>query len=564
MSPRRWGGGDRPRGHGRGQSEVLGSILIFALVISLLATIQVTGIPASNEQVELDHNLRVQEDMQDLSGSVLEVATRGSETAISFEFGTRYRSHLLFLNPPPAYGSLQTAPVGQIVVENATADGQTSDYLNGNTHAFETNALEYRPIYNRYRNAPTTVYEYPTLSNRFKRGEQLLNEVRLVDGRRITLVMVSGNLSTQRLSTGPVDIVPMSAPAQPVAVTNASAGPLTIRLPTRLSNATWRAALAEEYVSNGGYIVDQRYDAAAEGPSTLTLRLAAGESYRLRMARVGLNTAAAAEAPRYLVDVTGNNTFVRKGAQQQVVVEVRDRYNNPVSGIPVVANTTNLTDGTITAVSPLGSPTRAVSDEAGRARFIYQAPSTGVAGIEHRSFSLDLPTRSGPAGRVPFTVEVREQTLSGDPSPTGDDEATGSGYPSFTRLEATADNVDTSSASVEQVSFTYNATDDLAIREILLNITAVEDRTQERVGSRGNLPAKGPETVGLDPAVGDSSVDIAGAQRLRLNVTVIDISGNRRTCIGWVEAPDETITMGSASNGGTPFDCSTTRAAEGS
>lgn len=72
----------------------------------------------------------------------------------------------------------------------------------------------------------------------------------------------------------------------------------------------------------------------------LALELERNERYRLRMAKVGVGTGFDRPDAAYLTSVTGERVTVPENGTTDVVVEVRDRFNNPVPGVLVSANTT--------------------------------------------------------------------------------------------------------------------------------------------------------------------------------------------------------------------------------
>jgi hypothetical protein len=542
---------------GRGQTEVLGAVLVFGLVVALLVTLQLYAVPSANARVEFDHSLRTQASMQELSSATLAAAVRDREEVVTVEYGTRYPSRLFLLNPPPASGSLRTVDLGPVVLRNVRADGEALDHLDGSTHVFESRAVEYRPDYAAYHEAPTTVYEYPVTYSRFATAERVLDGGELVSGDRITLVTLEGDVAASRVGPAPVHLVPVSAATRPIAVTDDGVDPIRIELPTRLSNETWRTVLADEYVSAGGSIAAQTYvDGVDGGPGTLVLEFETGRSYRLRIARVAVGEAPTGPEPsHYLAEGHGDHTALRLGEESLVSVEVRDRYNNPVTGAPVVATPGA---GTLGELTPRAGGATAFSDDEGRAWFTYRAPATGVAGVAADAFDITLDGASGDAARIPFTVELRGSKAGGGGGDGGTDGTDGA--PTFHTLSATADDVDTSPPSVEQVTLEYDTSAALPIYEVTVlveHVPAPPSSAVTTVADRGSLPATGQETLGLQVhGNGNSnSWNLQGQPALRVTVTAVDTVGETVTCVGTIADPDETITLTSATDGGVPFAC---------
>ncbi|MFB6283247.1 MAG: hypothetical protein ABEK59_04835, partial [Halobacteria archaeon] len=66
----------------------------------------------------------------------------------------------------------------------------------------------------------------------------------------------------------------------------------------------------------------------------------------------------------YITDVKGNNTAVTFDTQTQIIVEVRDQYNNPVSGVELRPGTP--------VYGRILPPKEKVTGTDGRASFIYE------------------------------------------------------------------------------------------------------------------------------------------------------------------------------------------------
>ncbi|WP_439027156.1 Ig-like domain-containing protein [Haloarchaeobius sp. DT45] len=365
-------------GDERGVSPVLGGILVFGLVLSLLALTQVSLVPAMNGQVEFDHNQGVQEDFEALHSSTYRVASTGAPESTSIELGTRYPSRMFLVNPAPASGSLSSDPLG-VTIGNVTAlDADTREYLQslGYTLDVDTSSLVYQPRYNQYRNAPVTVYEYGVVYNRFDgSATTLVADEGFIDGNRITLVAVATDLNEQRVGSKQLTVHPVSAPAQSVAVTNTTGTTLTLTVKTTMPEARWDEILADQLVANGGTVASYTYTTGATY-NTLVVRLAAGEVYTLRLAGIGIEetTSTPALDPTYLVKQNGGDRYLTVGAREQLTVQVRDAYNNPVSGVTLNA-VVGSGPGSVTALSPQ-------TDENGKATFQYDTGAgNGTASV---------------------------------------------------------------------------------------------------------------------------------------------------------------------------------------
>ena len=377
----------------------VGAVLLFGMLIISMATYQATVVPDQNKGVEFNHNQKVQGQMQDLRNSVVSVPSGDGGSSVTVDLGTTYPSRTLFVNPGPAYGSLRTVGTDNesvnISVENATVpntDDATYDVWNGTEREFGTGAVVYRPNYNEYDNAPTTIYEHSLLYNQFRNANLTVSDQRLVNGRTISLVTVDGNLSENGMGSASVTAEPVSASSNSITVEGDGA-PINITVPTRLGNDTWREALAEEI--DKGNVVGMSHESGPGEYTLLTISLNESRTYDLQMAKVGLGPGVDDEpSDPYVVDVAGDGETVSPDENQTLVAEVRDEYNNPVSGRDVNASVSGSAGGTVT-------PTVGTTGSDGRVAFTYDPDSTGTATIE-----ANISASGGDRKRVEFEVQV--------------------------------------------------------------------------------------------------------------------------------------------------------------
>jgi hypothetical protein len=335
----------RIRRDDRGLSEVLGSILVFALVVSVLATIQVSGVPALNERVEFEHNAGVQADVRGFASAVDTAAATGVDQPVDVKTGVRYPPRLFLVNPGPTAGTLATTGDDTVAFDNLRAlDPDAGDFLDGSP-TYTSTGLVYQPTYNVYTAAPETRYEYGVVYNvDDDGGVSVLDEGGLVSGSRISLTALSGELAVSGGDAVSFTAVPTSGPGTVVSVTD-DGDPLTLTLETRLPAAVWRDVLADELDTDGadGGTDDGRYvtgvdcpgvaDAApCDGPLTITFE--PGYTYGLRLAQVSLDGGAGAAVPAYVTTPGVAQGFPAAGGETSVLV--RDRFNNPLAGVDVL------------------------------------------------------------------------------------------------------------------------------------------------------------------------------------------------------------------------------------
>jgi hypothetical protein len=278
-----------------------------------------------------------------------------------------------------------------------------------------TTALVYAPNYNEYDGAPVTRLEPWALVNRFDERTLAVSRDTFVDGRRVSLVAFDGNRSTGRVGALPVTVEPTSAPAQAVSVT-AGDEPITVSVPTAIPEDTWAELLAPELDGSGDPTNDRYvagYDCADPAPEPcgrLTVTLEANATYDLRLGEVGLASDATDERAAYLTAVDGDDATVREGSRQRLVVEARDRFDNPVSGV--------LVDATVAAEGDAEDAGRlrqvnATTAADGRAAFVYEAPAS-VEGAVDATVTLRFGPGDAPRRAVTMSLQAVGPVATGN------------------------------------------------------------------------------------------------------------------------------------------------------
>ncbi|PCR89854.1 Ig-like domain-containing protein [Natrinema ejinorense] len=505
----------------RAVSPVIGAILMFALLLALLALLQTTAIPALNEGLEFQHNERVQTDVGAVDRRSDRVAATGTSETVSIESGLRYPPRLFFVNPPPAAGTVRTTDPRMIEIANATAAGETGDYWNGTPRTFETRSLEYVPDYNEYGNAPVTVAEPWVVYDRFDETAATRAEQDLVDGRRIEFVALAGERSVSRPDDVSIDIEPTSAPTRTVTVDDGNE-PITLTIPTRLPADEWKTLLADE-LDPAGDPDDDRYVTAIDCQQAppdpcgqLTLTLEQGATYELRLGAVALGSGVGDVDAAYLTDIEGNATAIPESGRQRLVVEARDRFDNPVSGVHVTGSVSG--DGTVRAVD-------SVTDAEGRATFVYDAPDD-VDGT--RDVEPTLRIGDGPSRETSFEIRVMDR--DGGPNTGGGSGDGGSSGPGSEPSVTITDVVATGNSGQDRYDVTLE--------------TVAPDGTVDSVDLQLRNPTTGRslDSASVPPGGGTVTVSTQGNSRLsayRIVATATDADGNTWT--------DETTVGGNGS-----------------
>jgi|AntRauTorcE11897_2_1112592.scaffolds.fasta_scaffold00002_195 hypothetical protein len=342
----------------RGQSVVIGTVILFGFLILALGVYQVQVVPTDNANVEFDHSQAVEGDFVDVRNSILTAGRTGDARSTSLKLGTTYPGRTFFVNPPPVSGSLSTTEPRALRVTNVSvdADGNAGAYWANRTKgtdeiSFDTRSLRYAPEYNELRDGPDLVYEQSLVIAEFDGAVLGRTGQTVVKGeqKQIQLTALDGELSESGVDRRSVDPDPISESRRSLALSG-TADPIVVEIPTDVP---------EEKASDLETAWERRLEDGANvtvAGGTVRIELGGSENYRLALAKVGVGTGATVpdESDGYVTRVPGSD-----GA---AVVEVRDRFNNPVAGAAVEVDvggnvSTVLTDDDGRAsVTPDGSP----------------------------------------------------------------------------------------------------------------------------------------------------------------------------------------------------------------
>jgi flagellin-like protein len=320
----------------RGVSEIVGAILVFALVVMLISIMQTVAVPNQNQEIEVQHSVDVQGDMVKYHQVASEVATSGTEQSVAIQTGTGYPARLLFFNPPRVQGTLETSAQGTVEIDNIRSpDGEVDNYITDDQNgqlALDSRTMQYRGNYNEYQNPPVIKYEYGILYNEYDDASVVANPGTLIDGTDINLLFLAGEYAQTSSTTQSVGVQPVSAPARTVPIehdgSTGSTGNLRIELQSDLPEQRWEDAY-ESPTNN----VEDIYKPT--NTNTVVIELDESKTYNLRMSRIALEKDVQKPDGYYVVPAGEGTTSVSEGETTNVKFEVRDEYNNPVSDVPV-------------------------------------------------------------------------------------------------------------------------------------------------------------------------------------------------------------------------------------
>jgi len=267
----------------RGQSEVVGAILLFGIFILALGLLQTYFVPQEIAATEQNHVEEVSDDFTEMYASIGDAAGSNRERSASLSLGTRYGVSTVFLTPPPARGSITSESVGSIT---SPSEGPFTDLDNGlvedvcGLSDVESRAITYEPRYNEYKNAASHTYE-AGVHYRMVDSAGLKNSQRLVDDESgVTTIHLTpithGSIRESGTSREPITFKPgVTGETGTFAVD--SSDQVTIEIPVQNSDG-WNATFDGDLVST------------SSTEATLTLD-EEERDYRIKCTPIGINTA---------------------------------------------------------------------------------------------------------------------------------------------------------------------------------------------------------------------------------------------------------------------------------
>ena len=451
------------RADDRAQATQVGAVLLLGILVVSLSLYQVTVVPQENREVEFNDYLDASADMVSVSNDVSAAGQRGVQSATTVRTGGRYPARALFINPPPPAGRVRTVPEGDEPVSFhgvTVADGEDANaraFWDETNQSYATKSVRFDPDYNRLdvSAVETTPFGVYRLS---ENGPIPLTGQSFVRGNVITLVTIEGNLSAGGFAT-PVSVDPVSASVRTVTVTG-TGGEFNVTVPTPGNATLWvNSSVVETLVDRNANVVGVT---PLPGDDSANVTFDGTQTYELRLGRVEARETDSSGTPgqpdpAYVVPTVGNDSTALTGESSTLAVEVRDRFNNPRSGVAVEFTTGN---GTF-ARSGSGSAT-VRSNAEGRARVYFTPNATGNLTV---NASADFaPSQTGlNETTFEFTSLDASQLAGGgatddiNPGSSGELILTSATATSKTDVRLTFNNSDTSARNITsaRVSFYY-------------------------------------------------------------------------------------------------------------
>ncbi|GGJ15983.1 hypothetical protein GCM10008995_27270 [Halobellus salinus] len=232
-------------GDDRGQSVQIGFILIFGILVITLSIFQGAIVPNQNRTVEFNHYQEVRDDMTVLYTEIVSLgsSSRNGQVLTPVTLGTRHPARLMFINPPPAIGTLQSSGQKNITIETNTGGNSiaAADICGGAT----STGLVYSPEYQE-STLPQIRYDNGLLYVETAGGEYAMLENRVVvneSAQQVNIYRTTGQLEAK----SEVGVLPIELTGTDMYGEDTSVqldGTSEVVLPSNLPASEWNDATA--------------------------------------------------------------------------------------------------------------------------------------------------------------------------------------------------------------------------------------------------------------------------------------------------------------------------------
>lgn len=367
----------------RAQAIQVGAVLLFAMLVIAMSVYQAQVVPRENAEIEFNNYLDASNDMTVLRNDILGVAATDAQRGTTVTTGTTYPARVFFVNPGPATGRVTTGPAENISIANVKSPGVKKNvdlFLQSESSELEysTRDVLFDPSYNEIDDEVAPVVVTNGFTYRNYSSPVPLTTQTIIKGNRLTFVTVEGELDAGGVKT-PLTANPVSAHTRTITVTNRTADPLVVTVPSPIPASTWENEIIAGQMDPADTNPDRYVTSVDPGPrpDSVNITLEPGANYELRIGRIELQeksdaSDADAPRPRYLTAVTDTNVQTSRDGRVELVVEARDRYNNPVSDTNVTFDQSS-DKGTFETKEgdPVSFPIK--TDDEGRAKVYYNA-----------------------------------------------------------------------------------------------------------------------------------------------------------------------------------------------
>ncbi|VVB91223.1 Bacterial Ig-like domain (group 1) [uncultured archaeon] len=354
-----------------GISPVLGFILMLAIGITILTTVQLTFVPVWNTQEELNHIKLMQDDFRVLKSNIDSGILGGTTLSSPLTMGFKYSPKMLVYNPlDEAYASLEirNSTWVELRYNELLPEGMTDDTSIKNIY---TGKIIY--ALNGARNYNSFIYENGIIrrgGSNFTTSSQtvLANDTIFLPGVKALDYGITSAVEKKTINIYPTSQQKNSVIGNNVWITLHIDGEYVDWWKKTLENEGATVKIAD---NTSGIVI-------ANVSKSLVIKM--GEAYISSSPGISPPHAPA----KRIVMVPGTATALPVGGTTEITVEVQDEYNNPVPNVPVnfYTNTSSAGHPGNSYASAVLSPASAISGADGRASVTLSTADAGYYYID--------------------------------------------------------------------------------------------------------------------------------------------------------------------------------------
>ena len=182
----------------KGVSVIIGTLLMFAIFVSLFGAVQTTMVPVWNKGVEYDHLDVVYSDMMLMKSDIEDVALHKSPKSSDIHLGVRYPERMIFMNPGEGAAGMLTIESDVNISITYTTSGAVPI-----TIEYSSSRITYE-LYGTI-GSPKYVYEHGIIIKDFRTSSVTTDEQKLIVGDTIYIPIL--NLpEAKNLSSSSMDV----------------------------------------------------------------------------------------------------------------------------------------------------------------------------------------------------------------------------------------------------------------------------------------------------------------------------------------------------------------------
>lgn len=400
--------------HKKGVTVVIGLLLVLSFIVLAASQYQAQVIPVQEENTEIEHNRMIRGQMAELESQVAGSANSDEIRTQQIQLGTRYESRIIFgiipaIHQPAPAGTLEYEKAeDNLIIRNAQGQRGSEEFWSGADKGapadenYTTGWISYQPDYRHLQDAPNTYYENGITYDEYEKDPDIetdneyvyLSNQNFIKDNNINIVTMNGDVNVNTIGTRTIEIYPVSAPATTIAIEPADdATPITILLPTNLPAEEWGKLLeGNPNIVQNDYDGDGNLERVGQNTSErVRIELASDQTYTLTLSRVFLTTRASAStvptAQKEYIAWDEDRVIIRESSRTRIDAQVRDKYDNPITGVEVFAYARNSSgecignfensdpgSGPESCSTNVQQPGNQTSAQRGEVSFIYEAP----------------------------------------------------------------------------------------------------------------------------------------------------------------------------------------------